>query len=445
MRVPVIPSSVDAPLRQRHGGIEAAVRGLGSTPRWLGLWLAALVLLALVTGLVGGYQVDGRTTVVDDVALRSGALSTTELELYQSLSDADATAASAFLAGGLEPPEQRRRYENAIARASAALATAADGAPTEQKDTITELSVNLPVYTGLVERARAYNRQGLPLGAAYLRQASGLMRETLLPAARRLHQDEAQRLLAAQRSADTGLWLGVTLVMILLVALVVAQRRLTRRVNRVFNAGLAAATAAALVAGIWLTVASVSAAGHVDASRRDGSGQLAVLAEARIAALQARSDEAMTLIARGSGAEFDQHFDDEMKRLSGVVGDAGLLGSAREQATEDEVRKAVDAAISAARKWRAAHSAVRRLASAGDYNEAVERAIGDDPASAGSLASQLDEHLARAIRHAGARFDDEAGGARDALYGVGFALTFLMTVAAVGAAVGLQRRIREYR
>ncbi len=418
---------------------------LGDSPRRLWLWLASLVLLAVVTGLVGGYQIDDRSTVVDDVALRSGALSTTELDLYQSLSDADATAASAFLAGGLEPPKQRKRYEAAIARASAALATAADGAPSDQNDTITTLSVNLPVYTGLVERARAYNRQDLPLGAAYLREASWLMRDTLLPAAQQLQEDEAKRLAAAQDDADTWLWFAVLLVLVLLGCVLVAQVRLARRTNRVFNNGLLAATAATLVAGIWLAVASAGAAAHVGASRADGSAQLAVLAEARIATLQARSDEAMTLIARGGGAEFEEHFTGQFKRLAGVVGSGGLLKKARAQATEDDVRKALDAAIKTARQWRGVHSKVRRLDNSGGYNAAVERAIGDAPNSAGSLAAKLDGQLTRAIRYVSDRFDSEAGAARSVLFGVGYALALLMAVTVVGVVIGLQQRIREYR
>jgi hypothetical protein len=418
---------------------------LGDSPRRLWLWLASLVLLAVVTGLVGGYQIDDRSTVVDDVALRSGALSTTELDLYQSLSDADATAASAFLAGGLEPPKQRKRYEAAIARAAAALATAADGAPSDQNDTITTLSVNLPVYTGLVERARAYNRQDLPLGAAYLREASWLMRDTLLPAAQQLQEDEAKRLAAAQDDADTWLWFALLLVLVLLGCVLVAQVRLARRTNRVFNNGLLAATAATLVAGIWLAVASAGAAAHVGASRADGSAQLAVLAEARIATLQARSDEAMTLIARGGGAEFEEHFTGQFKRLVGVVGNRGLLDEARKNATEDDVRQALDAAIKTARQWRGVHSDVRGLDDSGKYNEAVERAIGDAPGSAGSLAAKLDGQLTRAIRYVSDRFDSEAGAARGALFGVGYALALLMAVTVVGVVIGLQQRIREYR
>ena len=65
------------------------------------------------------------------------------------------------------------------------------------------MSTQLPVYTGLVETARVYNRQGLPLGAAYLREASGLMRDKLLPAAKQLYRTETGRL-ADDRDGAAG-------------------------------------------------------------------------------------------------------------------------------------------------------------------------------------------------------------------------------------------------
>src|SRR6266581_7886662 len=106
-------------------------------------------------------------------------------QIYRALSDADATAASAFLSGGLEPIAARRRYQADIAQAAAHLesATAAAGHSPAARD-LARLSAGLPVYAGEVETARADNRLGLPLGAAYLREASSLMRGALLPAAR---------------------------------------------------------------------------------------------------------------------------------------------------------------------------------------------------------------------------------------------------------------------
>ncbi|BFO21594.1 hypothetical protein SHKM778_79820 [Streptomyces sp. KM77-8] len=45
-----------------------------------------------------------------------------------------------------------------------------------------------------MERARTYNRQGFPVGGAYLRYANEKMQEEMLPAAEDLYTKENQRL-----------------------------------------------------------------------------------------------------------------------------------------------------------------------------------------------------------------------------------------------------------
>jgi hypothetical protein len=268
--------------------------------------MVGLVVLGLVAGGAGVLAVQNRANLVDRVTATSGPLAVAAQDLYRSLSDADATAASAFLGGGLEPAALRGRYQTDVASASAALATVAGGVTESTgRAAIQGISAQLPVYTGLVETARTYNRQRLPLGAAYLREASGLMRNTLLPAAEKLFQSVTGRLVTAADDAAGFPWIALPLGLLALAGLGYAQVRLKRRTNRVFNVGLVAATVAGLVSVLWLGVAWGAAAGHLDAARRDGTDSVNVLTRARIAALKARSDESLTLIARGSGKAFE--------------------------------------------------------------------------------------------------------------------------------------------
>src|SRR5499427_9280968 len=155
-----------------------------TTPARLRLLLAGLVVLCLVWGGLAAWVVSQRASGASNVVGTSEPLSLDGQQIYRALSDADATAASAFLSGGLEPIAARQRYQADIAQAASHLesATAAAGHSAAARD-LAKLSADLPVYTGLVETARANNRLGLPLGAAYLREASALMRGTLLPAA----------------------------------------------------------------------------------------------------------------------------------------------------------------------------------------------------------------------------------------------------------------------
>ncbi len=226
-------------------------------------------------------------------------------QIYQSLSGADATEAAAFLAG-TEPAAARSQYLADIARAETYLeaATAAAGNQGPGSE-LTVLSTEIPVYTGLVETARADNLQGLAVGAAFLGEASYLMRTALLPAANRLYQQQNARLSAADQQA-TGL--PILAVLVALAAgyvLLRGQRWLRRRTHRRLNYGLAAASVVGLVSLAWLLTAVTVARVQLLDARDHGSGPVQALAKADIAALRAHADESLTLINR-SGDDANQ-------------------------------------------------------------------------------------------------------------------------------------------
>jgi hypothetical protein len=433
-------ATLQAPVRQR-----VMVR-LSRTPGRLALIMAGLVVLGLAAGGAGVLSVRDRSDLVRRVTATSGPLAVAAQDLYRALSDADATAASAFLSGGLEPAPQRARYEADIAAASAALTKVAGGV-TEGVGVAAAglVAAQLPVYTGLVETARTLNRQRLPLGAAYLREASGLMRRTLLPAAQEVYSAVTARLAAARDDAAGFPWIALPLGLLALAGLIVGQVYLTRRTNRVFNPGLVAATAVGLAAVLWLGVAWVSAAGHLNASRRDGSEQVELLSQARILALQARGDESLTLVARGSGAAFEKRFADAMTRLVGENGSGGLLGQARGEATDPAGRAAADVALADARQWRTVHADIRRLDDDGDYVGAVGLAVGADRNSAANVFGRLDTDLARGITHGSDRFSREANRAGGVLSGVSVGIGALTVLLMLCVVAGMQRRIVEYR
>lgn len=407
--------------------------------------MVAVAALGLVFGLVGALTMRNSVSLVRDVSVRSGPLSVQAQDIYRSLSDADATAASAFLGNGVEPAELRTRYLDDIARATATIATALRGAQGESAAALDVLVVQVPVYTGLVEAARTYNRQGLPLGGAYLREASALMRQTILPAAQDLFRAESARLVQAQRAVSSVPWAAILLGLALLTLLVLTQVRLRRMTNRVLNRGLLAATLAAAVALGWVAIAVTGAAGRINDGRAAGSSQVAVLAEARIAALQARADEGLTLIARGDGAAFEQNFTETMERLVGADGAGGLLLRAHQQAPDDSARAVVEDARAQARTWLATHRKVRELDDGSQHLEAVQLATGSAPDSAANAAGQLDAALARGIVDGRRHFDRQAVSAADALGGADVAVALLAVLLAAAGSFGLYQRIAEYR
>ena len=286
-------SSVRPEARVRSGGRLAA--RARSTPGRLTALMLLLVVLGLLAGIAAAVGIMQRSALVGGVRNGSGALTIQAQQLYRSLSDADATAATAFLSGGVEPVALRQRYLDDISDASAALAAVTAGAGTDRA-LVDQLSAQLPVYTGLVDTARTYNRLGIPLGAAYLREASGLMRTQLLPAAQGLYRSERNRLSGDLSGGAAFPWLAVPLLLVTIAGLVLASRYLTRRTQRLLNVGLVVAIGAAALMLGWTMLSWVVVQGDLDKARTAGSDQVDRLASARIAALTARADEALTLV-----------------------------------------------------------------------------------------------------------------------------------------------------
>ena len=419
-------------------GLGRLVARARSTPGRLTVLMLVLLAIGLATGLLGVVSAAQRSSLVDGVRGSSGPLAVQAQELYRSLSDADATAASAFLSNGVEPAELRGRYERDIAAATAALASAAGGSAGDQPS-IRQLSAQLPVYTGLIETARTLNRQGLPLGAAYLREASGLMREQLLPAAQQLFRFATEQLAEQRRGASSPPWFVLVFSVVTLVALLLVQRRLSRLTHRLFSPGLVGATVAALFLGVWVSSGWVSVGSDLSAAQREGSSQVELLTAARIAALQARADESLTLVARGNGGTFEQDYKKQIADLS------GLLGRARQAATDDAVRGAIDAATADIKAWQTTHQKLRGVDDGGNFAEAVKLAIGSDKDSSATVFSRLDDTLGQAIKTASTAFDRHARDADGAMGGQIPGVVVATALMLVGVAVGLQLRIAEYR
>ena len=95
----------------------------------------------------------------------------------------------------------REQYQQALARAASALADATAGTTDIQTRTaMAKISEQLTAYTGLVEAARANNRQGHVIGSAYLREASSLMQTSLLPAAEKVYDTNLATVKEDQRA-----------------------------------------------------------------------------------------------------------------------------------------------------------------------------------------------------------------------------------------------------
>ena len=308
-----------------------------TTPARLRLLLAVLILLSLAWGVLAALTADQHASAAADVVAVSEPLSLDAEQIYTSLSDADATAASAFLAGGLEPAQARQRYQaditeaairieaaSALVGSSAArtqlpghLAKQTSAADAAIGDDLAILSGQLPAYTDEVGTARADNRLGLPLGAAYLREASALLRGTLLPAASDIYTKESAQLTSASAQAT-----GLPLIVIAVVAelglgyvLYRSSRWLSRHTHRVVNYGLLLATLVGLVSLVWLAAAFVIGRGDLLHAQQQGSAPVQAFARAEVAALQAHADESLTLIDNSGDDSYQADYLAQKKLL----------------------------------------------------------------------------------------------------------------------------------
>ncbi|MGW3914930.1 hypothetical protein ACWEBX_25890 [Streptomyces sp. NPDC005070] len=448
------PAPEAAPRRTAWAeGVDRLRSAATTEPGRLRIIGALLALLVVAFGSVTAWQMTERSAAADNVLHSSQPLSASAADIYRSLADANTTASSGFLAGGQETQGTRERYEEDIRTAAAKLITAANssepGSPSAK--TISQLNELLPEYKGLIERARANNRQGYPLGGAYLRYANDTMQQEMLPKAEQLYLSENRRLNADYADAKPYPWAAIALGLVALGALAWAQRRNYHRTNRVLNQGMAAATAASLAVLLWLTVGHTVARSGLNESYDHGVRSLNVLHDAQIASLKARGNENLTLVSRGAETKtladgkttkdlYDYNFDQDMKALTRRLAEAAGL------ANDGSGEKPVQAATANMEVWKQRHAEARRADNDGEYQVALDRVIGSvDKKPTGECFDGVDKNLGIALTHEQDEFQRAAGDGLGAMTGLPLGAAVLAVLAAAGAVLGIGRRLSEYR
>ncbi len=410
------------------GTSVAWVRRLArTTPGVVGIIAIAVAACCVIAGLVCGAQLDGRIAEHNAVLDRSEPLAYSAQKLYAALSAADAAAASEFLSSGVETGPMRARYNQALADAASALADVTAGTTdTEARTAVAEMSAKLAAYTGLIEAARANNRQGFVIGSAYLREASSLMQNALLPGAEKIYAGDLATLNDDQRAVGSVPTVSLVLLGLVLAAIVVGSVILVGRTNRQFNLGLIVTAAVALLVIGWTVVAIRLAAVNIEQSQTEGTARFGQLAKARILAQQARTDETLQLIARGDITAREKSFSSHIDELSVLLGTGP------------------PAAADAVAKWTASHRKQVEAYEGGDYPAAVAQAIGIEPDASAAQFAAVENSLRNEIEQTRATLRDgvSAAGARLAWSPTGTLV--LMVVAAVAAVVGLWPRLKEF-
>jgi hypothetical protein len=426
-------------------GVALAPAGLHRTPVRLRLAAAVLVAMTIALGAIAATAATNRRDAAQSVSRSSEPQLMRAEGVYASLSAADATAATTFLTGGIEPAGRRALYLQELDAASTQMAALARhaGSSSETRAPAATLAEQLPVYTGLVEAARANSRQGFPVGAAYLRRASGLMRAQLLPAAERLYVIEAQRMHGdyGNGTRNAGLVAALVIAAALFVLLVLTQVGLARFSNRILNVPLLLATVLVAALGLWVGFGLTSQQDALAAAQRKGSDAVQLLTASRVLALRAQRDDSLTLIGRGSDTTSLPDFERTMTALRGDDVRGGLLGDAQRVARRSGTIGSMSGVHAAVAGFERAHGRMAAHVGEGDYQGAVRTYIHDEVRQ----ARRLDVALESGTRAAQRRFTTNADDAEAAVRGMWIGIPLLALAIGALAVLGLSYRIREYR
>jgi hypothetical protein len=402
---------------------------LRSTPGRMALVAVVLVVALLAVGVTASKAASEQQARLQAVRSHTEPLADAAQRIYLALSFANTTAATTFLSGGVDPNDVRDRYDAAIGQASAGLVTASNGvAPTDTNSLtlLTDLSNQLAVYTEIVATARANNRAGRPVGVAYLSESSALMEQYILPSAQRLYASQSAAVIASGRSIGPS-WDVIAAAVLVLVLLVLAQVLLARRSHRRLNPGLVLASALMAVLVVWLTVAGQVSAHAAAAARTEGGEPLGKAVTARILAQQARADEILGLLKRGTDTLYDTRFDGRTAQLGWLLDEHPM-----------------DGAADALRGWVSAHDEIRQKLAAGDYPAAVAIARDDGPMYSTAQFTRLDGALRDDITRLRDRQRDGITDAYTALNLLPAGAAALSVLAALAIAAGTAPRLSEY-
>lgn len=420
------------PTTQRPRTAPPRRGGLSRTPGKLRLAMALAILASLLIGaigLIGGLR---QSALLGAASERTDQI-VSLLDARGSLVSADSTATNAFLVGGLEPAALRADYDAAL-HAGAVDLTLLAGRAVDSTGRLGDASGALASYAGLVEQARANNRQGFPVGAAYLDQASRTLASDVLVPIDIVVVETADASAAAFNTVRGMAGLGVVMLLGLGV-LIGIQVWLARRTRRVLNPPMVAGT---LVAGIAAVVGMVSftSAANQATEVREGSYR-ATLATSQALSLvgEARSDEAFALIRRGNGASYEESFAVAVEQARADL----------ERASTASPTRVVPDPLTLLDEWVAAHAEIRALDDGGDWDGAVALATSLDPDAPSARYTAFVEAATEQVAADSASTRTALGSAR-----IGGALTgWTIAIAAVLCAVlswrGLARRLEEYR
>ncbi|WP_051485400.1 hypothetical protein [Nocardioides sp. J54] len=390
------------------------------TPALLNRWQLIGMSVAIVFGVLSalvqflGWQADGRAAADTEQLVRVQ-------KIQSSLLNADALATNSFLVGGLEDPDQRAQYDDAVDEVLTLVTQAADAQPADQQ-VLAELNVAVNDYATAVAQARANNRLGYPIGAEYLSAASSELDERAMPILDALVEANTERAEGAM-NGQHPFWLLLIGVAALAV-LVWLNQQLAEAFRRRINKGLVVAGVIVLVVTAVAVFGAFLRDSSNDSLQEEEFAAAVELADTRTAANAAKATESLRLIKRGGGATFEQQWQESVDEV------------------EDGLSRAEVVALWDTYKER--HAEIVRLDDAGRWDAARTLATRTDEQGSTAPFAAFDGFLAEDTDANAAAATDELRSGRAVALVTSILTVLLGVAAAVAVARGIGERRREF-
>ncbi|SES16445.1 hypothetical protein [Corynebacterium cystitidis] len=420
---------------------------VSTTPGTMVAGTVFLTLALFAAGSAMSQSSAARQASLDTLVTATEPMSNSTHVLYTSLSQADTVATTSFVDSGVETAEERAAYNAAIDRAVLAanlvLSYAADSeieAADEVQGLVVEIQRQVPIYTGMIETARTNNRMGNPVGAAYMSDASALMREELLPMASRLFDITRGQVSTEQRRLAFPQLFPLSGLLAAIFFLVLAQVWLARVTHRRLNRGFLAATALMSIAVLWVVVSNVGTWVAGNRGFEQAAQPWDELTTSRIAAQQSRTEETLALVRRTSvEGQTTTSFDETYAAVSQALSNA----------ENDTNTNLIRIARTSLDDWRAAHERLGVAMDHGDYEEAVYVATSEvsppqeEPTAAQSY-QRLDAILSELINDSRESLRNFINDGLAATNLVAASVMVLSLLSIVAIWLGIHPRIQEY-
>jgi len=420
------PAPAPATIRGSGQTLQSALTGLfQGTPGRMRLLAILGVVAALLLGAAAANAI-----LASEAAAERAANTTEQVVRMQSIQvdllRADALATNAFLVGGLETADARAQYDAAMAAVARNIPAGAAAQPADAK-ALGTLAEKVQDYAALVEQARSNNRLGLPVGARYLTEASSSLRASAIPVVAEIVKTNEARAQKEFDRSNSSIQLLAGVAALIILALIAVW--LARRTHRYLNPSLMGGVAL-LVVGLFVAATTIGNIGTTTAQVASGSYQEAVyLAQVRTAANDARANESLTLIQRGSGKAYEDAWmanDTTVRETLGDIDDTSGLASGWDA-------------------YATAHEEIRALDDGGQWEQAVELATTQEADGATAAFNAFDQKVTQERDAASTAAIDQLGalGGGSTVWAVLIAIVSLIASWLIVRGIG--QRIKEYR